>query len=57
MIKVGEVSSVSWDVYIVTKEYVLTKGGVEEKHSEDREWANYLGKDEYFLLSDLAQHL
>lgn len=51
MIKVGEVSSVSWDVYIVTK------GGVEEKHSEDREWANYLGKDEHFLLSDLAHHL
>lgn len=44
MIRVGEVSSVSWDLYIVTK------GNAEEKHSEDGEWADYLGKYFYYQI-------
>lgn len=49
MIRVGKVGSVSWDLYIVRK------GDIDGKHSEDGEWADYLGKS--VLQSDLAQYL
>lgn len=44
LLRIGKISSVSWDLYIVKN---LLKGDIEEKHSEDERWADYLGK--YFL--------
>lgn len=47
MIRVGKVSSVFWDLYIVKN---LFKGEVEEEYSEDGRCNDYRGK--YFLLLD-----